>query len=488
MKRLILALLAGVFVIGLHAESVTTTTIPIPKRCKDIFVPDTGAYAVFTIPKKMFSDPKLMAVSLVDGKKLWQKNYSGLPVKVCGRGIITNGNGLSGGHKLVDLDNGNGVRGISGDPVYVSVAEDVMICAKGNKLRCEVLSTGDRLWETKIKEKGDMDWNIVMKNDSTMIVQGDYLAKINVATGEVSAYPLVRIATGTTATQRSGIFPMFSVSYGGIGVGFAPGFGAIPVFGSSGPGVGLGFMMPTAPEPSVVGSKAVVGNDGLIYVADRKKLACLDADLNEKWTSPMPTASGSLSTVTLRGDTIDIFNSGYGKGVGGLNKVGHRFFSSVDRLTGKVFNVDFFPEEWNEKLFGKYPDFIKRDLFIYDEESGCFSPTSYQAGQVPLLSADGNFVIYVDKDMTVTDTYPSKTVFVKNFSLGDGSMVVSQVTRELPVFMRINSNGEFIERYPDNVVHAIGRDNHIYLFTADLKTGAEESDESDSSDTSDTSN
>ena len=428
--------------------------IKIPQNCVDIHLPDTASYVLFlTSYKPTITDTqkRIKVASREDGRGLWAKKYyPGRFVGICDHGVFMQD---AFDVKLLDLKNGNEITKFNHIPCYVDDANDIVIGVRGSncdKLAGYRLSTGEKLWEKKIGKNYGLEWNVISRPDpSTIIFQSDYLGKIDIFSGEMTVYPLKNV----THDMKKSLGESALASGIGILGGLLTGFYAINVVMV----YNVGF-----------GSEAMMDENGLIYVYDADKIACLDSELKELWQTPLPNGAGSRGELHFRGDTIHMLNYGcIGAPETGIKK-GKPFMASFNRATGECHKWDFLPEKWDEGEFGKTLNFVTGPVFVHDGSSD----NNYSSLEIPsgccLIKNTGNDVLIVDSDLNVFGKYDSGDVHLTMAELPDGYVIRTQ--SDTPSYIRITADGKVGGVYDSATTGIMLRNNRLVRKSGNMLT------------------
>lgn len=88
---------------------------------------------------------------------------------------------------------------------------------------------------------------------------------------------------------------------------------------------------------SLKGTKALsnlIFRDSNYYMVDREKIFCLDKNLNEVWSTPLPKKSASLSHISI--DSLNVYMINYGVGSDWMYRhEGYPFVAAFNKQTGK---------------------------------------------------------------------------------------------------------------------------------------------------------
>ncbi|MBD5265697.1 MAG: hypothetical protein HDS44_01870 [Bacteroides sp.] len=458
MKRIILNLLAVMSLA--FAVAGNNVEVKIPDKCFDILLPDTASYVVFLTDQKTSSKDnqmRLKVASLRDGQGLWSKKYyPNRYVEVCDQGVII---GDAFNLTLYDFQTGKEIRKLSSRPVYIDHGRNLIIGAKTdpikggyNKLVCNALSTGEKLWESKVPRNNGAEWRIVdILDDNTLIVQSDYVGKIDLTTGDLKSHPLKQSVFDKKAFWSSQEVAN-AVINGAIGGGIAGLLGAL------GPNTSVSYDIGYF-------CSDVLKHNGHYFVSDRERLVCLDSDMNEVWQSMFPKDSGSHANLYVHGDTIEMINTGYVEANDRRYKSGRPFRAAFLAGTGESLYIYQFPEKWNETLFGKYLSFVTVPAFIYDEVIDSFSPLKFPLEGAYVITPERN-VLHVDSDLNVLDSIDGDKVYYLVAELPDGQIL--KTNSSTPSFLRIGPDSKIMEKYDSDVRSIMVKGYHLFLQKGDI--------------------
>lgn len=463
MKRILSPILSLIFIcFAIAGEEVN---VKIPDRTFSILLPDTAAYAAFLVNQKTsLADHQLRVkvASLTDGQGIWSKRfYPGRFVQICDQGVLVE---EAFGIKLFDFKTGNEIRTILHKPVYIDSKNDIMLGVKGgncDKLSCFSLSTGEKIWESKIPKNKGLNWEYVSQPDSsTIIFRADFLGCLNLRNGDMKMHPLK-----TAILDKKAIL---------LGTGsFAAGsmLGSAIFGGLSGALAGIGSYA-AAYRPYIDNfCSETLTRDSSIYIADRENILCLTSEMEIRWQTPLPKGAGSRSHISFTGDTISMLNIGYLTKDGKRYKSGKPFMASFDRRTGECFGWSFFPEKWDENEFGNYLNFVFAPIWVCDKTEKIFSRLEASKGYCYLRNIGGD-LLAVDQDLMIANRVKASDVYEQIATVDNGYIICCNGN---PVrFIHIDSQGKPIEEYEDGTTDIMLRDRDLIrktdtsLFISDI--------------------
>lgn len=422
MKRLLSIILVMLWVVPM--KGITNLGMEIPKGTYDIIYADSLPYAVFLQKNINLLSPgtwKASLYSLETEKELWSIRFKiGVEhFKTIDSGILVFDDS-SKKTKLYDYQSGKILNKYKVLPTLIDEKADLIIGyqGKGNdKLLGYRISTGEQLWKTKIEKNYGDQWRLIKRLDSiTEIVHGDHLWKLNLLTGDRQEYKLRR--------------RIFDKKTNALNVG-------VTVL-SVGLGVPVNY---NASYFEDLGSDVLLDGEDRMYVADRDAVTCLDNDLNEIWSYSLPEGIGSQSVLYVRGDTLDMLNSGIGTNFRGEKaKVGKPFFASFDKTTGRNINILRLPDEFDTERYGKLLYFVTNPIYRFDKDKEIYSLVPHRGDCYPVWCENGDLV-YIDYELNVLDTLPSGEAFFGVGETFDGEVTVGWKDGKFPYHLVVSPDG-----------------------------------------------
>lgn len=428
MKKIFIFILSLFYACQSYAQA--NKEIEIPETCYDMIIPDTLPYVMFlaTEPKGLLKvqTEVIKTYSLETGEPLSSLNYNRQYCRMtpCPQGIL-----LCCGKdtRLYDYQTGKTIRKFKIIPALSF--DDMIIGYKGekhDKLAAYNISTGKELWKTKIEKNYGEEWSFVQAPDSNSVICiGDHLWRLDFRTGERKEYKLKRrILDKKTNAGMAGLAVIS--------------------------GLLSGMVMYSPAYYSGLGSDVVVDSVGNMYVADRDAVACIDPNLDEIWRYQLPEATGSRSYLYLRGDTLDMLNTGNAWTGNRVRKTGKPFFASFDRHTGRNINILRLPEEWDEDTFGKNLDFVTEDTYIYDYTNDSFRHLHHTGERYPIALCDHDFML-VDSNLS-GERIPFDSVFFKDGVTDEGTVLVRMSNDGIPEYVVIDAEGKMTDGWSGHTV------------------------------------
>lgn len=436
-------LLSCLFMVSLFGKADVVSPrymdVNIPPDCYDVILPDTASYALFIVDDKGFmKQQKLLVKSFRSDEVLWSVPYSleysrAYPV---GSGVLVN----SGYHTVMyDYATGKKLHKFKASPAFIDTSRNLLVGFQGdsnNKLVAYDLTTGKQVWKTKIEKNFGHQWVKTVPLDSnTAIYNGGDLWKLDITTGECKNFKVKRRIFDKKANAITGTLSVIGAVVGALPM-YSPTYFA-----------GLGSNVLTEP-------------DGKMYVADRDAVICVDTALNELWRTPLPEKSGSRSYIRMRGDTIEMLNTGQAvTGVRDRN-LGEAFIASFNKNTGDLYRLLPLAKEWDQEEYGKLIYFVNDPLYAYDYENEVISLVEYPAETFPIVAANGD-VSVVDHNLTELKRYPLNDIFYKLDDLPQGTALTRIINIETPEIVIINDDGKIAD-YMDGTAPLVLRHNdHI---------------------------
>ncbi|MBR1401476.1 MAG: PQQ-binding-like beta-propeller repeat protein [Prevotella sp.] len=373
-------------------------------------------------------------------------------------------------------------------PVMVADSLDIVLGYKNaspssSKLLALRISTGEKLWEGKVKREVSWGWDDIhqLGNNSILVVADD-INIINLITGDIR-----------TIDAKTG----FNDLKAALLMGLAGAAGAI-----IGGGGGY-YYTPMVYGPNVVNglSSNILQTDSCYYVADRNSLRCFNNDMTEKWRFDYPTGKASTSVLLSDYNTVYMINFGYGRRNGNI-KVKHSrpFIASLNALTGEPF---FFnplkmkkdiiedalvtPQEayflfddgmayqrdindsivnvnpWDSKQYGKLAGIVHDTIYAYREGEQMFTPIAYDGEQCPVITEKGT-VYMVNRDLQQQESFDIGQIYVPMIE-ADNYMLAARLHVSMDYWL-VHKLGMPIAHITIPIRDAIRIGNKIYMLTA----------------------
>ncbi|MBR0523707.1 MAG: PQQ-binding-like beta-propeller repeat protein [Prevotella sp.] len=393
------------------------------------------------------------------------------------KGVITNARPTCHGilinhsNKTIMLDDKDGHErwSIKLYPTYMNDSLDIIMGYKTNatsdsKLKAYRLSTGQMIWETKVKHSVSWGWNDAqMLPDKRILVVADDINVINIQTGALQTYDA---KTGFSDVKSS------------ILMGLAMAAGAVAGAAIAG-GVGGYYYIPTYGQNVINGlSSNILQMDSCYFIVDRNELRCFNSDMQMKWTYSYPTEKASASILYGEHNTVYMLNFGYGLR-NGNNKVKHSkpFIASFNALTGEPFffntlkmkkdiveDAFIAPWEsfilfddgmayqrdindsvititpWNTKEHGELVECLHNTAYVYNEGTHSFEAIAYDGHDCPVFTSTGELMI-IDKDLNISKRYDTSTLYGIRFKKDDYACIRKRVTKNLYRYWFIQEAG-----------------------------------------------
>lgn len=361
-------------------------TVSVPEGVADIIVPPDGKYVVsIGVPENngVFGGniSIVKVISAATGDLLWSKKINVFKeriVKACDKGLIYLKKNKT---YLLDYLTGKELGEYKIISVYSDIDKDILIGYPGfgkGKLKAFRISTGEKLWEKKVKGTEFLTpWEVYESpgKDKIIFSSDDRVGIVGLADGEYKSYPL-----------KHRIFDK-KKNAAGIGAGVAValltgGFYYAPNYFSE------------------LRSGLERDSAGNFYVADREMLRCFDPEMNKNWEYMFPNKSGSISEITVRGDSVLVLNEGVGISCNKKEKVGKPFFAVVGKVAGDSIFQELLPKTWDKDVYGKTLQFITKPLFIRDAGKGQYCKFETDGKVYPVLSNEKDIYI-IDSGMNI---------------------------------------------------------------------------------------
>lgn len=441
--RTLLLTAAFLFCIGSRADVVRQEGIKVPADCYDVILPDSVPYVLFATQREgglfPLRDSYLRVCSRQSGECKWSIRFHSsvnqlLPAKeglFVGSGYLTT---------RYDYDSGKAVMKYKAMPAYIDGRNGILVGYKGdsfNKLIGFDISTGKELWKIKIGKNSGREWKLLATPDSaTVIAVGDNIWRLNTLTGEIKEFAVQRRIHDKKTN--------FLTAALGVLTGVLTGFASYSPTYFSG-----------------IGSD-VLPDSGRMYVADREAVSCIDNKLDTIWRYRLPEKSGSMSCLYLRGDTLDMLNTGIAFTGERRRKIGNPYFASFDKNSGRNIHILRLPKEWDRNIFGEQLDFVTDTVYVYDYQKEAIKPWVHHDGSFPVVGNNGKLMM-VDADLKILKETSLTAVFFKVGEIGDDT-ILSRCNGDdrNPVFVRIDSNGKVTDNWTDTGTMFLNSGNRLY--------------------------
>lgn len=308
------------------------------------------------------------------------------------------------------------------------------------------MTTGQLLWTTSMPHDKNWGWNQVIREDSVhWIIVADNLNRLNIRTGEVCAYD-----AKTGVTDVKGVLLQGLVMTGAAVAGtLATGTAVYPV-GTVGPNV-----------INQLHSNVVL-DDSLYFFADRERVACLNPSMKTVWSYEFPSKTSAFSRLVCNDSTLYMFNLGFGMKNGRqLTKMGRPFIAAFDKRTGAchfmnmlslkkdiVEDVVLSPDgafmlfddglaykhelddstvtvsPWDVKKHRLLRSIITQPVYTYFNMKNMFDVIASDGTFFPVMTERGD-IFMVDKELRISDSYPSHSLYWPLCVVGDRMCIYS---------------------------------------------------------------
>ncbi len=118
------------------------------------------------------------------------------------------------------------------------------------------------------------------------------------------------------------------------------------------------------------------------YVSGKDGILCLDSTMNVRWSNSLRDYSCSKAHIFLNGDTLEFLNEGQGISGDRLKKYGKPFRASLNKHTGELIELKEFPDNHDEKLFGKNIEYAEQSIYIFNPFIKRFSIKEHKPGEM----------------------------------------------------------------------------------------------------------
>ncbi|HEV7348279.1 hypothetical protein [Telluribacter sp.] len=248
----------------------------------------------------------------------------------------------SGSH-LLNVETGETVRRentvfIHADPEFnIGIGYDITPSKSLKNLLMGInIATGEKLWQRVVTR--DYSWNdLRYLNDSTLLIVAEGLHTINIHDGSGWDY--------TAVTGKKDYSVTIAKNVAGVAVGLLTG----------------AYLVSTGPDLIRDVVSNVVTKDSRLYFASRNTIACIDAEGQVVWSTPLPEKLTSKSILFLKDDQVVMVNCGYAyKGYRKIN-YGKPFLATFDLSSGEETYRNYIGSGQENK----YNGFTVRDSCIY---------------------------------------------------------------------------------------------------------------------------
>ena len=351
-----------------------------------------------------------------------------------------------------------------------------------NKLCALRLSTGEKLWELKVPYDKSWGWDNVKRVDKTsLLVVNNDISLINLVTGKRKIH---RVRTGYVEVGKA------------LAQSFALGLTGGIVGGMTGYAV---YYVPGAGNYMVTRLNSNIYQKGEhYYVSDRDSLFCFDKYLHTVWSYGFDRKALGAAQLFSKGDTLYLFNKGYGvRGNGSKKLLGIPSLSSFDVTTGKLYRTMCYTAEKKllqddavspEGMFLVFEDTLTYqtpgnnevcmqawNMQAYGRVGMVLHDTVYAIGAndeafIPLCSSENSYVVGTDKgkvfrvngDLKITNDYLAHHFYRVCQRYGDYCFV-RNIEKKVQDFRLIRSTGEKIGHVTLKVQAAEMHDGVLFL-------------------------
>ncbi len=458
----------------IDGDSVMATQKVLPYPIYKINGGNSNTLAILTLKKSYNTFSLTNGITCVSAL---DKETKEIRWTVDKKGLITNATPTSQGilicnnNKTILLDDNDGGErwSIKLYPTYMNDSLDVIIGYKTNsasdsKLRAYRLSTGEQLWETKVKHSVSWGWNDARElPGNRILVVADDIYVIHLQTGALQEYEAKTGFSDVKTSLLMGLAMAAGAVAGAMAFGGAGGYYYIPTYG-----------------PNVINglSSNILQMDSCYFIADHNELRCFNNDMQMKWTYSYPTEKASASVLYGENNTVYMLNFGYGLR-NGNDKVKHSkpFIASFNALTGEPFffntlkmkkdiveDAFIAPWEsfilfddgmayqrdindsvihitpWNTQEYGKLAACLHSTAYAYNESTHSFEPISYDGHDCPVFTSKGDLMM-IDKDLNISKRYDTSVLYGVRFTKDDYACIRKRVTDKLFRYWIIQESG-----------------------------------------------
>ncbi len=192
-------------------------------------------------------------------------------------------------------------------PVYVDEQNNVVLgysSRKSNELKAVSLRDGQDMWTATLPHK--YGWREILPLDNgNLLISSDKICMLNPVKGEIKTAD----AENARQNTKKMILQSSAITIGGILGGMIGG----AIVGSRMPYV---YAVPAGPGYLYHLNSNFYLEDGRIYYADRRRLRCMDEEMNVIWEKELPKKA-SMSRIYIEEDTLFYENTGWGEDVNG---------------------------------------------------------------------------------------------------------------------------------------------------------------------------
>ena len=388
------------------------------------------------------------AYSLMESKLLWTQpfDYSNSTAICTKAGILTVKN-----NKVSMLDPNTGEVKWQSKFFLVQYDDSTNVVlgysgARSSKLSAYELSSGQQLWTVKMPHDKNWGWNNVIREDSVhWLIVADNLNRLNIRTGEISAYEAKTGVTDVKAALLQGLV----MAGGAVAGAMLTGYAYYPV---------------GAVDANVINRlhSNVLRDDSLYYFADRQHVVCLDSLMNTIWSYDLPSKTSAFSQIVCDDSTLYMFNLGFGMQDGvRRKKMGRPFIASFDKRTGacRFMNMLSMKKDmvedavltpdgvfmlfddalaykreltdsvvtispWQVENHGRLSAIITQPVYADYKYHGMFELIASDGIYFPVITEKGD-IIMVDKQLRTADHFPASSLYWPLCMVGDRMCISS---------------------------------------------------------------
>lgn len=441
-------------------EQLTAAAISLPTAAANIYVSPDNRYMALLMPRKEDEDKgTLMLYDQNTDKVKWSiplnttlYGYGKLTdqqrrraisrlfdISLTRHGVLFAKTGDS--HLcLLDYENGKKRWDIKLQALLVSDSLDIVLgykTATGSKVQAYRISTGQLLWEGKVKHTTNWGWDdMTTVNDTTLLVVADDLQFIDVKSGRMLKYSLkTGVTSGSAVLAQIGMGLLQGVAMGAMGA-------------MAGMHYYTPYYVPYVQSTTLSRTCSnVVHHEGRYYVADRDSLLCLDANADKIWGYEFPPRTASFSRLFQDKQHIYMLNYGFAL-LGGqtVKKSGRPFLASFDAETGeqlsfcqlsmKKDNIEracitpqgaflMFDDglayqllndsvvnikPWDSKAYGQLTSMPADTLYAFRKNDEVLTPLHYDQDHC-IVTTDKGKMLVVGRDLEIKDDYQAENVY-----------------------------------------------------------------------------
>ena len=307
--------------------------------------PDERYAALITLNKDLSKKGTLLVYDMVNEKIKWSRpvntimevsnkvDMSEVKAAIAERFSMTmTAHGIvlsesSGKVCLIGYEDGQDKWDIKNYPLVVNPQQDIFFGYKSlisSKVQGWRISTGEQLWEAKIKHETNWGWDDkIIVDDSLCAVLADDFYLLNMWTGALRTHKMkTGVISGKAILKNLAIGLVSGIAVGVLNHwAFGATFYNIPYVGST-------TLAHTCSN--------VCYDDGRYYVADRDNIYCFDSRLKPMWARAFPPRTASLSGLSVNNGKVHMVNLGFGL-LGGseMKPSGYPFLATYDAVTGQ---------------------------------------------------------------------------------------------------------------------------------------------------------